>query len=109
MDIRIMKVLKKIETDPSQSISDLAGMVGLSRSRLTHLFKAETGLSLAELLDTKRMDRAADLLRSTHMRIKEITYMTGFQHPASFSRAFLRKHRCTPGNFRRQSNGRGTA
>jgi len=99
-DTRVTKVLKRLEVDPAHSISSLAHFVGLSTSRLGHLFKEETGTNLAQYLDTNRMARAADLLQTTNLRIKEITFLVGYQHHASFDRAFSRTYRCTPKRFR---------
>jgi len=102
LDLRIVRTMERVKVDPSQSLPDLARLVNLSSSRLSHLFKQETGVSLTSYIDQQRMERAVDLLQSTEMRIKEITYIVGFQHEASFDRAFAKKFRCTPTDFRKQ-------
>jgi AraC-like DNA-binding protein len=105
-DFRIQKVLQKIQCDPAMSIQDLAEDVNLSSSRLSHLFKAQVGLSLAIFLTNRRMDKAADLLRHTDMRVKEITYSVGYQQGPSFVRAFRRRFECTPTHYRYQQRVR---
>src|SRR5437016_1131566 len=102
VDFRIVKVLERIESNPSETLPSLARFVNLSNSRLSHLFKSETGISLTGFLERQRMERAAELLRSTEMRVKEITYSIGYQHEPSFNRAFQKKFRCTPTDYRRQ-------
>lgn len=101
-DFRIGKVLRSIESNPSQSISDLARLLNLSNSRLSHLFKARTGQSLNVFLVQRRLDKAAGLLRSTEMRVKEITYSVGYCQEPSFVRAFKRRFDCSPTIYRSQ-------
>jgi transcriptional regulator GlxA family with amidase domain len=101
-DSRIRNVLQAIESDPSASISDLACRVNLSNSRLGHLFKAQTGLSLNVFLANERLDKAADLLRYTEMRVKEITYSVGYCQEPSFNRAFKKRFDRSPMNYRKE-------
>jgi two-component system, response regulator YesN len=101
-DFRIQAILQTIESDPTESVRDLAQRVNLSSSRLSHLFKAKMGLSLTIFLAERRMEKAADLLRSTEMRIKEITFIVGYQQEPSFVRAFRKKFECTPTSYRHQ-------
>jgi transcriptional regulator GlxA family with amidase domain len=101
-DFRIRQVLRAIQSDPSASISDLAGRVNLSKSRLSHLFKAQTGLSLNVFRANERLERAADLLRCTEMQVKEITYSVGYGQEPSFTRAFKKRFDTSPIIYRRQ-------
>ena len=104
-DPRIAVVMDWIERNPFARIEDLSRLVNLSRSRLSHLFKAEKGISLNTFLSNRRVDRAAYLLRSTEMRIKEITYDAGFKQVPSFVRAFQRRFGASPSRYRRQPLG----
>jgi AraC-like DNA-binding protein len=101
-DRRIGKVLEAIESNPSASIQELSRLVNLSSSRLSHLFKAAVGLNLNTFLSNRRLERAADLLQSTEMQIKEITYCAGYSQAPSFVRAFERRFGSSPTNYRRQ-------
>ena len=101
-DFRIQQVLQAIESNPSTSISDLANRVNLSNSRLGHLFKAKTGLSLNAFLASERLEKAADLLRFTEMRVKEITYNVGYCQEPSFNRAFKKRFDTSPASYRKQ-------
>jgi AraC family transcriptional regulator of arabinose operon len=101
-DFRIQKVLHTIEADPSARIADLASQVNLSSSRLSHLFKDQTGLSLNVFLADVRLERAADLLRKTEMRVKEITYCVGYCQEPSFQRAFKKKFNHSPMSYRKR-------
>jgi AraC-like DNA-binding protein len=101
-DSRIWKVLQAIDGKPSETIQDLSRLVNLSGSRLSHLFKAQTGWNLNSFLWNRRMDRAADLLRSTELRVKEITDCVGYGQTPSFNRAFKKKFGSSPTCYRRR-------
>lgn len=101
-DYRIAKVMAAIESTPVVSVHDLCRLVNLSGSRLSHLFKAATGLTLNTFLSNSRVERAAYLLRSTEMQIKEITFDAGYSQAPSFVRAFQRRFGSTPTNYRQQ-------
>jgi len=100
IDFRIRKVLQIIESNPAADIEDLASLVRLSNSRLGHLFKAQIGESLNSYLANLRLEKAAELLRSTEMQIKEITYTVGYNHASSFDRAFRKRFRSSPNRYR---------
>ncbi len=97
-DHRIQKALSilTISTTPAS----VAQSVNLSPSWLGHLFKAETGVPLRFYVVSKRLERAADLLQGTQMRVKEVAYCVGYGHPSSFVRAFIRHYGTTPQRFR---------
>jgi AraC-like DNA-binding protein len=99
-DSRIRKVVQAIDGKPSQTIQDLSRLVNLSGSRLSHLFKAQTGWNLHSFLWNQRMDKAAALLRSTEMRVKEITDCVGYGQTPSFNRAFKKKFGSSPTSYR---------
>ncbi len=101
-DFRIEKVLETIKADPTAHISSLASQVNLSSSRLSHLFKDHTGMSLNDFLANERLDRAAELLRDTEMRVKEITFHVGYGQVPSFHRAFKKKFDHSPLGYRKR-------
>ena len=101
-DYRMREVLRCIESEPAKTVQDLAVLVNLSCSRLSHLFKSQTGVSLNRFLSDMRLQRAAELLRSTETQIKEISYMVGYNQPSSFDRAFRSKFALSPADYRRR-------
>jgi len=109
IDFRIRKVLQNIEYNLAAPMEELANMVHLSSSRLSHLFKAQMGLSLNSFLANARLEKAAELLRSTEMQIKEITYTVGYNHASSFDRAFKKKFRSSPNSYRNRQRLSQTA
>jgi AraC-like DNA-binding protein len=99
---RVLKILQMIQSQPLRRIEDLAREFNLSHSRLEHLFKQETGVSLGQLLTEQRLERASQLLLHTNMRIKEIAHTVGYEHTSSFIRAFERHFRLAPRVFRQK-------
>jgi AraC-like DNA-binding protein len=102
-DIRLRKLLQLIEADPLGTIHDWALAFNLSHSHLQHLFKQATGIGLGHVLTEKRLQRAAQLLASTNMSVKEIAIAVGYEHTSSFTRAFERRFEQGPRRYRRQN------
>lgn len=99
-DVRLRKLLELIDSDPIGKIHDWAVALNLSQSHLQHLFKQATGLGLGHLLTEKRLQRAAKLLSSTNLSIKEIACAVGYEHASSFTRAFERRFEQGPRRYR---------
>jgi AraC-like DNA-binding protein len=101
LDPRVGRVLSAIEGNPFVTIRDLCRLVSLSQSRLSHLFKAAQGVKLKSFLSNRRMERVAQLLRSTEMQIKEMAYDAGYKQVPSFVRAFHKRFGASPTRYRR--------
>lgn len=99
-NVRVRKVLFRIQEMPAVSVQELAHLVKLSSSRLSHLFKAETGLELRHFLLDAKLEKAAELLRNTDMQIKEISHTIGYHHVPSFDRVFRKKFKLSPAEYR---------
>lgn len=84
------------------SLTDIAHRVGLSPSRISHLFRDEYGITLKAFIDTTRADIAAQHLHYSTMSIKEVAEATGFDSLHSFSRFFRRVQGVSPRGFRHQ-------
>jgi AraC-like DNA-binding protein len=100
LDRRIEYVLRAIESDLSRDIPELARMVNLSPSRLSHLFKHNTRKTLRAYLTQRRMERAAKLLQQSEASVKELSYSVGYKHSASFTRAFRKAFGTSPRDYR---------
>lgn len=100
---RIRKILETIETKPRCTMNDLAEEFKLSHSHLQHLVKEETGVGLGHILAEKRLSRAAELLASSNLSVKEIADTVGYEHASSFIRAFERRFTQPPRVYRLQN------
>ncbi len=101
---RVTKILETIESGRPCSVRGLAGEFNLSKSHLLHLFKRQTGVRLGHLLVEQKLERAAHLLKSSNLRIKEIACAVGYEHTSSFIRAFERRFTEAPRAYRHRSN-----
>lgn len=63
---------------------------------------ANSGDSFARLVDEARREAAEHFLDDDKLPLAEISYLLGFQDPATFHKAFKRWTGSTPGAFRRQ-------
>ncbi len=97
---RVSRILTLIQSDTPQKIADLASELQLSGSHLQHLFKQKTGVGLGHLLTEQRLQKAAQLLVHTGMRVKEIAAVVGYEHTSSFTRAFAQRFAQTPLSYR---------
>ena len=88
------------ELESSLTIQQVAEDLGMSYSNFRKLFKEHTGLSPATYQQDLRLQRAKELLSSTHMSIKEIAYRLNFESPDYFSAKFKIKTGRRPSELR---------
>jgi AraC-like DNA-binding protein len=100
-DSRLARVLEAIGQNPNVDVTTLASLVNLSPSRLQHLFRERLGMAIREVVAEHKLRKAALLVVSTDMRIKEITFELGYEHTSSFVRAFRKRYLSAPQTYRR--------
>lgn len=105
---RVKSVLDEQYRDPP-SIHDLAGMVGLSSSRLAHLFRDEVGMSIRSYVVERRLQMASLLIVQTDERISQIAYSVGFNDVSNFNHSFKRRFGASPGQYRAAHDRNGEA
>ena len=96
---RVTNVLDQQYRDPP-SLEQLADDVGLSASRLAHLFREEVGRSIQSYILERRLIMAAMLIVQTHERISQIAYSVGFGDVSNFNHAFKRRFGMSPRQYR---------
>lgn len=85
-------------------IETLSRTIGLSPSRLSHLFKEQTGLSVIDALNQMRIRQAVLLLEHTTRSASEVAYEVGFYNYNHFIKQFRKWMGTTPSNFKK-ANG----
>jgi AraC family transcriptional regulator of arabinose operon len=102
IDSRIERVLHLLSQDMMQKvrIEELAKAVNLSASRLSHLFKKETGESILETLNQMRLRQAAMLLEHTDRTAAEVALDVGFQSYNHFAESFRRLYGISPRGYK---------
>ena len=81
-------------------VADLARTAGLSRAHFSREFKSAFGESPHAYLLTRRLERAAALLRSTDRPVVEICFSVGLRSVGSFTTSFTRAYGMTPTVYR---------
>jgi AraC-like DNA-binding protein len=81
-------------------VDDLARAAGLSRAHFSREFRRAFGDSPHAYLLTRRLERAAALLRGTDRSVAEICLSVGLQSVGSFTTSFKRMFGATPTAYR---------
>jgi len=109
MDTRIAKAIELLQEDSmSTSIKVLAGVLNMSSSRFSHLFKSETGMSVLKYIQDLRLERAAYLLTTSFLSVKEIQRKTGSADYSHFLRDFKKRFGTSPTEYRALSMSAST-
>jgi AraC family transcriptional regulator of arabinose operon len=103
LDPQVDAVLRRLSETIARplSIAELAREVALSPSRLAHLFREQTGESIARAHMALRLRHAARLLEFTDRPVGEIARAAGFESPSHFSRRFKAWYGVAPDAYRR--------
>jgi len=102
LDERVLGAQRYIEQHYNDdfTLRQVADAAHISSSRLTNLFKAQTGLSIFKWRDEKRLIEAAQLLRASDLSIAQVGHRVGFQDAAYFTRVFSRHFGRSPRAYR---------
>ena len=81
-------------------VDDLAGAAGLSRAHFSREFRRAFGESPHAYLLTRRLERAAALLRATDRSVADICFSVGLRSVGSFTTTFTRTYGRSPTAYR---------
>jgi AraC-like DNA-binding protein len=82
-------------------VDDMARAAGLSRAHFSREFRRAFGDTPHGYLLTRRLERAASLLRMTDHSVAEICFSVGLQSVGSFTSSFTRTYGVSPTAYRR--------
>ncbi|MHB8234521.1 MAG: helix-turn-helix domain-containing protein [Solirubrobacteraceae bacterium] len=82
------------------AVRDLAGAAGLSPAHFSREFRRAFGEAPHAYLLTRRLERAAALLRHTDRSVMEICLSVGLQSVGSFTTSFTRTYGLSPTAYR---------
>jgi signal transduction histidine kinase/ligand-binding sensor domain-containing protein/CheY-like chemotaxis protein len=98
----ILTVTRYIESNldsPTLSVEDLCKHVYMSHASLYRKIVDLTGETPVEFIRSIKLNKAADLLERSNMKISEIGYAVGFTTPNYFTRAFKAKFNVSPSEY----------
>jgi AraC-like DNA-binding protein len=81
-------------------VDDMAAAAGLSRAHFSREFRRAFGESPHAYLLTRRLERAAALLRTTDRSVAEVCFSVGLQSVGSFTASFSRTYGMSPTAYR---------
>ena len=81
-------------------VDDMAAAAGLSRAHFSREFRRAFGASPHAYLLTRRLERAAAMLRGTDRSVAEICLAVGLTSVGSFTTSFKRAYGRTPTAYR---------
>jgi len=82
------------------TVDDLAEAAGLSRAHFSREFRRAYGESPYTYLLTRRLERAAAMLRNTDRTVTEICFAVGLSSLGSFTTTFTRTYGMSPTAYR---------
>ena len=83
-------------------VDDMAAAAGLSRAHFSREFRRAFGVPPHVYLLTRRLERAAALLRNTDRSVTDICFAVGLQSVGSFTSTFTRTFGVSPTTYRTQ-------
>lgn len=93
--------------DEGAGIEDIAAQFELSSRQLRRIVQRELGVTPIELVLTRRLLLAKQLLVETRLPITEIAFASGFSSLRRFNDAFNRRYRMAPSNLRKHAHAPG--
>jgi AraC-like DNA-binding protein len=81
------------------SVDALASDLCMSRSSLHRKMRSITGLTPTDFIRNQRLERAAELLRTTSHSVNEIVDLVGFSYASYFTKCFKEKYGVLPKDY----------
>jgi DNA-binding response OmpR family regulator len=100
---KVMLTIEQNIDNNNFSVEELGSSVGLNRTTFGNKIKSLTGYTPVEFIRDVRIKRAAQLLASSQLLIKEIAFMTGFSDMKYFIKSFKKKYGVTPTEYRKKN------
>ncbi len=102
-DISFLKEVEEILetnfTDANFTVDEFANMMHTGRTLFFKKVKSLTGKTPNELIRLRKMQKAAELLKSYKYNVSEVAYMVGINDPFYFSKCFKAEFGCSPSKY----------
>ena len=96
---QVEDILDKHLSDPEFTVDDFARMLNTGRTLFFKKIKSLTGYSPNEFVRMRRMQKAAELLKTYKYNVSEVSYMVGINDPFYFSKCFKAQYGTSPSKY----------
>ncbi|SFC23403.1 helix-turn-helix domain-containing protein [Spirosoma endophyticum] len=86
------------------TVQQVADHLQVSPRYLTDMLRSLTGQTTQQHIHQQLIEKAKTMLSTSRLRIAEIAYQLGFEHPQSFNKLFKRLTNSSPNAFRQSFN-----
>lgn len=86
--------------DPQLTLTSLAETFQLNHTYISNIFKKEYGYNVLEIINSKRVTEAKDLLENTNLSVSKIAKEVGYYSYRTLTTSFKRIEKMTPTEFR---------
>src|SRR3954470_15628187 len=101
----IVQRLEEGQLDDESGLEAIAGQFELSSRQIRRIVQKELGVPPMQLLLTRRLLLAKQLLTETAWPMTEVAFASGFSSVRRFNDAFVTRYRLAPSRLRRQAAG----
>ena len=97
----VVKILRYMQENyRTVTMSELSERFNYSERQLQRIIFEASGLSFRDAIQTQKLTRAAELLRTTDLTVQLVAEQTGFQAVNNFRKLFSRQYQLTPAAYR---------
>jgi AraC-like DNA-binding protein len=82
------------------SLQIVSERVSLHPRYLSQLFKEETGVNFVDYINRRRLEAAAQLIKTSDLNVEQIAGSVGFNTPAYFIKKFKEAYGVTPKTYK---------
>ncbi|RZK38724.1 MAG: hybrid sensor histidine kinase/response regulator [Pedobacter sp.] len=100
--LKLRSIIVEKMGDSNFDVNTLTDEIGMSRTVLYKKVQTLTNYSVADLIKQMRLNKAAELLKTTSFPIAEIAYMVGFNDRKYFSKEFKKEYQVSPSEYVRR-------
>ena len=86
------------------TVLEVAKHLQVSPRYLTDMLKSLTGQNAQQYIHNQLIEEAKFMLSTTRLRVAEVAYRLGFEHPQSFNKLFKSQTHTSPSEFRQSFN-----
>lgn len=87
------------------TLDTLSELTSFNKYYLSHLFKKQTGYTIAEFILSTRLQKAEQLLLHSDRSVEDIAYEVGYSHASSFINIFTSRVGFSPKQYRKNRLG----